>query len=191
MVTRKPASPLHTTEMEPSRSITEYFQFTLLGAHIIMCIGPDRRRTIILRVDENGGTRMKWLTIMVVPLLVLCLLTSGCSVFMAASRSSYRGDINVIQLGVQRSVVIAELGPPDAFSTLENGGYDDRYTLDPNAHRTGTKVVTTIFYLAADLFTLCLWEFIGTPLEIAAKDKISVYHLTYSPEGKLSSMEKI
>jgi hypothetical protein len=88
-------------------------------------------------------------------------------------------------------VVIAELGPPDAFSTLENGGYDDRYTLDPNAHRTGTKVVTTIFYLAADLFTLCLWEFIGTPLEIAAKDKISVYHLTYSPEGKLSSMEKI
>ena len=109
---------------------------------------------------------------------------------MAASRSSYRGDINVIQLGVQRSVVIAELGPPDAFSTLENGGYDDRYTLDPNAHRTGTKVVTTIFYLAADLFTLCLWEFIGTPLEIAAKDKISVYHLTYSPEGKLSSMEK-
>ena len=134
---------------------------------------------------------MKRLNIMMVPLLVLCLLTSGCSVFMAASRSSYRGDINVIQLGVQRSAVIAELGQPDNFSTLENGGFDDRYTLDPNAHRTGTKVATTIFYLAADLFTLFLWELIGTPLEIAAKDKISVYHLTYSPEGTLSSLEKL
>ncbi len=134
---------------------------------------------------------MKRLNIMTVPLLMLCLLTSGCSVFMAANRASYRGDINVIQLGVQRSAIIAELGPPDAFSTLENGGYDDRYTLDPNAHRTGTKVATAIFYLAADLFTLFLWELIGTPLEIAAKDKISVYHLIYSPEGNLTSMEKI
>ena len=134
---------------------------------------------------------MKRLNIMTVSLLVLCILTSGCSVFMAASRASYRGDINVIQLGVQRSAVIAELGPPDKISTLENGGYDDRYTLDPDAHRTGTKVVTAIFYIAADLFTLFLWELIGTPLEIAAKDKISVYHLTYSPEGKLTSMEKI
>ena len=89
---------------------------------------------------------MKQLKIMMVPLLMLCLLTSGCSVFMAANRASYRGDINVIQLGVQRSAIIAELGQPDAFSTLENGGYDDRYTLDPNAHRTGTKVATTIFY---------------------------------------------
>jgi hypothetical protein len=133
---------------------------------------------------------MKRLDIMMVPLLVLCLLTSGCSVFMAASRSSYRGDINIIQLGVQRSAVIAELGPPDSFSTLENGSYEDHYTLDPNAHRTGTKVATTIFYLAADLFTLCLWELIGTPLEIAARDKISGYHLTYSPDGKLSSMAK-
>ena len=128
---------------------------------------------------------------MTAPLLMLWLLTSGCSVVMAATRASYRGDINVVQLGVQRSAVIAELGPPDSFSTLENGGYDDRYTLDPTAHRTVTKVVTTIFYFAADLFTLCLWELIGTPIEIAAKDKISVYHLTYSPEGKLSSLEKI
>jgi hypothetical protein len=134
---------------------------------------------------------MKRLNIVSAPLLVLCILTSGCSVFMAASRASYRGDINVIQLGVQRSAVIGELGPPDKFSTLENGGYDDRYSLDPDAHRTGTKVATTIFYLAADFFTLCLWEFIGTPLEIAAKDKISVYHLIYSPDGTLSSMERI
>jgi hypothetical protein len=64
---------------------------------------------------------MTQLKIMAVPLLMLCFLTSGCSVLMAASRASYRGDINVIQLGVQRSAVISELGPPDKFSTLETG----------------------------------------------------------------------
>lgn len=66
---------------------------------------------------------------------------------MPASRASYRGDINVVQLGAQRSAVIAELGPPDKFSTLENGSFDDRYTLDPDAHRTGTKVATAVFFL--------------------------------------------
>jgi hypothetical protein len=46
-------------------------------------------------------------------LFVTCLLIvslSGCSVLMVSSRESKRGDINVIQIGVQRSVVVAELG---------------------------------------------------------------------------------
>ncbi len=127
----------------------------------------------------------------VVPLLVICLLSSGCSVILAANRSSYRGDFNIIQIGVQRSVVIAELGEPDTFTTLENGGYDDRYTIDPDAHRTGTKILTVIFYLAADFFTLLLTEFIFTPAEIAFRDKIVIYHLTYGADKKLASLEKL
>ena len=99
----------------------------------------------------------------VAPLLVVCLLSSGCSVFMVASRDGYRGDINVIQTGVQRSAVIAELGQPDNTSTLENGGYDDRYTLDPDAHRGTTKFFTELFYLAADIFTAFLTELLIYP----------------------------
>ena len=127
----------------------------------------------------------------VAPLLVVCLLSSGCSVFMVASRDGYRGDINVIQTGVQRSAVMAELGQPDNSTTLENGGYDDRYTLDPDAHRGVTKFFTGLFYLAADLFTAFLTELIFTPTEIAFKDKLRVYHLTYGSDGTFSSMEKI
>lgn len=126
----------------------------------------------------------------VVPMLVICLLSSACSVVMVASRSSYRGDVNVIQLGVQRSVVTAELGQPDNSSTLENGGYDDRYMLDPDAHRGVTKFFTALFYAAADLFTLLLTELIFTPAEIAMRDKRVTYHLTYGADGKLSSIEK-
>ncbi|MDF0677065.1 MAG: hypothetical protein P0120_22420 [Nitrospira sp.] len=110
---------------------------------------------------------------------------------MAASRSSYRGDVNVIQLGVQRSVVIAELGQPDNFTTLENGGYDDRYVLDPDAHRGVTKFFTALFYAAGDFFTLFLTELLFTPAEIAMKDRIVVYHLTYGPDQKLMTLEKL
>jgi hypothetical protein len=126
-----------------------------------------------------------------IPLLLVCFLSSSCSVMMVASRASYRGDINVIQLGVQRSAVIAELGHPDNSTTLENGAYDDRYVLDPNAHRGVMKFFTALFYAAADFFTLFLTEFLFTPAEIAMKDKIVVYHLTYAPDQKLATMEKI
>jgi hypothetical protein len=110
---------------------------------------------------------------------------------MVAGRASYRGDVNVIQLGVQRSAVIAELGQPDNFTTLENGGYDDRYQLDPEAHSGVTKFFTGLFYLAADIVTLFLMELIFTPVEIAFKDKLVVYHLAYGADGKLSSIERL
>ena len=126
----------------------------------------------------------------VVPMLVICLLSSACSVVMVAARSSYRGDVNIIQLGVQRSVVTAELGQPDNSSTLENGGYDDRYILDPDAHRGVTKFFTALFYAAADLFTLLLTELIFTPADIAMRDKRVTYHLTYGADGNLFSIEK-
>lgn len=61
-------------------------------------------------------------------LLAISMLTSDCSVILAANRSNYRGDVNVIKEGVSRNDVIAELGQPDSFSKLETGGYDDRYT---------------------------------------------------------------
>ena len=126
-----------------------------------------------------------------IPLLLMCLLSSSCSVIMVANRSSYRGDVNVIQLGVQRSVVIAELGQPDSFTTLENGGYDDRYVLDPDAHTGVTKFFTALFYAAADFFTLLLTELLFTPAELAMKDKLVVYHLTYGPDHKLAALEKL
>lgn len=124
-------------------------------------------------------------------LVAVLMMTSGCSVIMAASRSSYRGNVEVIKEGTPRNQVIAELGQPDSYSKTETGGYDDRYVLDPEAHRTWVKVATAIGHLGADFFTLCLWEFIGTPYEIAVRDKIVTYHLQYSSEGTLTAIEKI
>lgn len=127
----------------------------------------------------------------IVPFLMISLLVSGCSVFMVASRETNRGDINVIQVGAQRSAVIAELGQPDNFYTREDGGFDDRYKLDPDAHSGVAKFFTGLFYLGADIVTLFLTELIFTPLEIAFKDKLVIYHLTYGSDGKMTTIEKI
>ncbi len=124
-------------------------------------------------------------------LLIVLASTSGCSVLMAANRSSYRGDVEVIKEGVSRSEVISELGQPDSFSRTETGGFDDRYTLDPEAHRTWVKVGTVVLHLGADLVTAFLWELVGTPYELAVRDRIVIYHLAYNQDGKLATFEKI
>lgn len=126
-------------------------------------------------------------------LFVTCLLIlslSGCSVVMVSSRESKR-DLNVIRVGAQRSEVIAALGQPDSYYTPEGGGYDDRYKLDPDAHHWAFKLLTGILYLGSDVLTFCMTELIFTPLEIAAKDRLVIYHLTYGSDGKLSTIEKI
>ena len=123
--------------------------------------------------------------------LSVALLSSGCSVFMAANRESYRGNVGVIKEGVSRTEVIAELGEPDSFLKPETGGYDDRYMLDPQAHKTWVIVGTVVLHLGADLVTTFLWELVGTPYELAVRDRKVIYHLTYNPDGKLSAIEKI
>lgn len=124
-------------------------------------------------------------------LLSVAVLSSGCSVLMAANRESYRGDVEVIKEGVSRSEVIAELGQPDSFFKPETGGFDDRYILDPEAHRTWVKVGTVVVHLGADLVTAFLWELVGTPYELAVRDRKVIYHLAYNPDGKLMAIEKI
>ena len=128
---------------------------------------------------------------MVLALLIVSMTASGCSVFMAANRSSYRGDVKVIKEGASRSEIITELGEPDSSYKPETGGFDDRYQLDPEAHKTWVKVGTVIVHLGADLVTAFLWELVGTPYELAVRDRIVIYHLAYNTDGKLTTIEKI
>lgn len=122
--------------------------------------------------------------------IILAMATSGCSVFMAASRSSYRGDISVLKEGAKRPDVITEIGEPDSFNRTDSGDYEDRYTIDPEAHRTWVKIVTAFFHLGADLVTAFLWELVGTPYEIAVRDRVATYQLVYSQEGILKTITK-
>ena len=114
----------------------------------------------------------------------------GCSVYMSASRSTYK-DTSVIKVGADRSVILKELGPSHASLRLENGGYKDIYKIDPDAHRTGSKGAAVAWHVIADIFTIGLWEIVGTPLELAAQDKPVTFILKFDDKEKLVEMETV
>ena len=69
--------------------------------------------------------------------------------------------------------------------------YKDIYKIDPEAHTAGAKTAAIVWYVVTDVFTLTLTELIWTPIEMAAKDKLITYLVTYGPDGKLHALETI
>ncbi len=130
---------------------------------------------------------MRKLACMVV---LVSLLMSGCSIYMAASRST-KQDVTCIREGEHRDVIIAQLGEPDTSMKMESGGYKDYYKIATNAHSEGGKTAAVIGHATMDVLTLGLWEIIGTPLELAAQDKITTFILVYDYNGLLASYETI
>jgi hypothetical protein len=90
------------------------------------------------------------------------VFASGCSVMMAA-RSPEKKNLSVLSLGVPRSQVIAELGPPvhqsnDEFGERDVFSFKQGYSLPVRVGRATVHAV-------GDLLTLGLWEVVSTPLE--------------------------
>lgn len=123
-------------------------------------------------------------------LLVVLMMSSGCSVFMAASRST-KTDISCLRPGENRLAIINSLGPPDTSVKMESGGSHDYYKIALNAQSKGGKTASVIGHVAMDVLTLGLWEIIGTPLELAVQDKNTTFILNYGPDGNLIDYETI
>jgi hypothetical protein len=119
----------------------------------------------------------------IVALLLLACLTA-CSVAMSASRSTFKGDPAMFQVGADRSVLESTFGPPNITASLDGGRAKVAYKVDPDAHREGSKAAAVAGHVAMDILTFGLWEVIGTPLELAAQDKFTNYILTYGPDQK-------
>ena len=81
---------------------------------------------------------------------------------MATNQPSKKNLI-VLKPGTERDLVIAELGAPiTSDATAE--GKKDIYTFTQGYGKLN-KASRAIFHGAADLFTACIWEAVGTPLE--------------------------
>ena len=125
-----------------------------------------------------------------VVLLLLVGLT-GCSVAMSASRSSYKGDPAMIQVGADRSIIESTFGPPNLTASLGEGKTKAIYKIDPDAHTSGAKGAAVVGHLVADVLTLGLWEIVGTPLELAAQDRYTNYIVIYGPDQKIHSVDTV
>lgn len=89
-------------------------------------------------------------------------LTSGCSVYMAANQPSAK-NLTLLKPGTERAKVIAEFGAPVTSET--KGGVRRDVIKFTQGYSTEAKAGRAVLHGAADVFTLGLWEVVGTPVE--------------------------
>jgi hypothetical protein len=103
---------------------------------------------------------------------LFALLSASCSVYMAAHQPDLK-DMTPIKPGVHQSIVHTELGPP-VWSGEESDCFVEIYRFT-QGYSQGAKTGRAVFHGVADVFTLGLWEVVGTPVEtIASGDKMTV-----------------
>lgn len=126
--------------------------------------------------------------ILVIFLLSSMLILQGCSVFMAARQPDYK-DLNVLSKGVPRSKVVAELGAP--ILTEEKEGKKVDVFAFKQGYGKGNKTARACFHAAADIWTLGLWEIIGTPAELIASGKKMQVEVAYNANDEVEQINYI
>lgn len=111
-------------------------------------------------------TKEMWKSFFAISLLFFLIFSSsGCSVFLAA-RQPKKKNLAVINGGMSRSVVIAELGQP-VVTEDRNGKKVDVFSFQ-QGYKTWVKVTRAVMHGLLDIGTFFIWEIIGTPIEIVA-----------------------
>lgn len=122
-------------------------------------------------------------------LAAICALASlniaGCSIYMAAKQPSKK-NLDVLNEGTPRSVVLAELGQPLASDTKDGKKVDVfKFT---QGYSQGTKASRAMFHTAADVLTIGMWEVVGTPTEAIFNGDPMAYEVTYNADEKVEKV---
>ncbi len=121
-------------------------------------------------------------------IVLIALFLSGCSVGMAMSGKEQK-DTSVVFPGSPRDVVVAKLGPPETSTKDADGNIVDSWMIIKGNEASGGRAA---MHAGLDVFTLGLWEVVGTPLEMgAAGEERTRYVITYDKENKIKDMKAI
>ena len=96
-------------------------------------------------------------------LLAILVSSTGCSVGMALSGSK-EPNLSRLKVGSTRFTVESELGDPDKSEENDKSSqclYIYKTNNDPSAGRA-------VAHGIMDVLTCCLWELVGTPIEMAS-----------------------
>jgi len=121
--------------------------------------------------------------------LLLFTVPDGCSVYYESKRPEYI-DVTSLHVGMERYEVTALLGKP-ADSYKKDGMEVDVFLIDPNGRYLMTKVAVNTFDVAADVFTLGMWEAVATPAEMLTTHKNTTYMITYNASEKVASIDTL
>ncbi|MBA2484015.1 MAG: hypothetical protein H0V39_06270 [Nitrosomonas sp.] len=121
-------------------------------------------------------------------LLLFIVPVSGCSVFMAAKQPVAK-NIELFKIGTSRKALWAEFGPP-LISEQTDGQKVEIFTIIQGYSKLA-KTGRAIFHGAADVFTLGLWEIIGTPTELFFNGTEMAFHVIYDDNDQLEEVNII
>ena len=118
-------------------------------------------------------------------LSILTLSASGCATVMAAHQPGQK-NLNVLTVGTPRDVVIGELGMP-IQSEVEGGNSVDIFKF-VQGYSQANKTIRTLGHGVADVFTLGLWEVVGTPTEATFHGQDVAVKVTYDQNKNVSQV---
>ena len=98
-------------------------------------------------------------------LIGIVLSSEGCGVYMAFTQPP-KVDTDSLESGggMSRDMVIERLGAPKSSTKDANGRREEVYEFYEGSS-SAWKIGRGIFHLAADIFSLALWEVVATPME--------------------------
>ncbi len=112
---------------------------------------------------------------------------SGCSVYMAANQDDAK-EMSIITEGQPRSVMLGEFGQPVSTVNRADGTVEYDVFSFRDGYSGGAKAGRALFHGVADVFTLGLWEVIGTPVEAVANGDQMSYKIFYDEHGEVSNI---
>ena len=115
----------------------------------------------------------------------ICLLSTGCAVFMAANQPGNK-NFNLLKPGMPRDVIIAEFGSP--INTEEKEGEKTDIYRFVQGYPQGEKAFRAVGHGTMDVLTLGLWEVVGTPTEGMMHGKDVALKILYDKENKLKTL---
>ncbi|WP_423854504.1 hypothetical protein [Acinetobacter guillouiae] len=119
--------------------------------------------------------------------IILCAvisLNTGCAAVMATKQPTKK-DLSIFNKGVDRSLIIAEIGAP-ITSEFKNGKRYEIYTF-MQGYSKANRISRAVWHGAADVVTFGLWEIIGTPTESAFNGKKTSYEMIFDSDDHLES----
>lgn len=121
--------------------------------------------------------------------LIICIcaatVANGCSVYMAAKQPDAK-NLDVMAVGTPRAMVLGEFGQP-VTSEVKDGQRTDVFAFT-QGYSKGAKTGRAVFHAAADIFTLGIWEAVGTPTEAAFDGTKVSYQVEYDAGDKVKKV---
>mgnify|MGYP001612834607 CR=1 FL=1 len=120
--------------------------------------------------------------------LIVITMFSGCATSTVLSRPPAK-NMAVLNAGTSRGTVLSELGAPN-YTKDNNGEKLDTFSFDKGVH-AGYKFGRGLFHIAADLFTVFLWEIVGWPAEKIAAGPNTTIEVNYDKDERVKTVNYI